>query len=161
MQSVASSKSFAKTLIVPHNQSAHLSTQSPFYKHYPKSGSNHHPSYPGPYALSPHNYDSPQTRNTKNQVHFSLSPIQCRPTSNYTSSQSFSVPTSSSRQYHNHQNQNHVTNLSDPLSPHTTESVEIDYPPPSDEFYLSHYQYPQSKQSKQYEYRRRSCPGPV
>ena len=118
-------------------------------------------SYPAPHALSHHNYDYPQTRYTKNQVHFSLSPIQCRPTSNYTSSQSLSVPTSSSRQYHNHQNQNHVTNLSNPLSPHTTESVEIDHPPPSDEISLSHYQYPQSKQfkkSKQYEYRRRSCP---
>ena len=59
-------------------------------------------SYPGPHALSPHNYDYPQTRHTKNQVHFSLSPIQCRSTSKYTSSQSLSIP-KNSRQYCNQQ----------------------------------------------------------
>ena len=45
MQSVASSKYFATTLPIPHNQSAHLSTQTPFYKHYPSSSSTHNPSF--------------------------------------------------------------------------------------------------------------------
>ena len=53
MQSVAWSKSFATTLLVPHNQSAHLSTQTPFYKHYPSSSSTRNPSFL-PRSTCPH-----------------------------------------------------------------------------------------------------------
>ena len=162
MQSVVCSKSFARTLPVPHIQPTPHTPPSSFYKHHYNSGSPHSPSYPGPIDPSSQSCDSPQMRYTEHPIHFSQSPIQCRPSWHYTSSQSLSVPTNSSRQYDNHQN--HVTNHSNPLSPHTTESVEIDDPPRFDEFHLLHYQYPQSKQSKQskqYEYRRRSCPCPV
>ena len=121
MRWVAWSKSFARILLIPHNQSAHLSTQSPFYKHYPRSSSTHNPSFLPRYTCP----EFPELSLSPDEIHkepvpflFSSSPIQCRSSWYNRFSQTFSVPRSSSRQYHNQQNQNHVSNFSNPLSPH-------------------------------------------
>ena len=81
-----------------------------------------------------HRRDTQRTRSTSLWVQYNVAPLQTIHPPNHSPSNELL------RQYHNQQNQNHVTNLSNPLSPHTTESVEIDCLP-------TFYQYPSSAAS--------------